>query len=685
MAAVAALVLASAGRAVHPSPPMWPARPHWQSYLPAAAPGRIEPVRVVTVSGVVADAAALAGGHGVAVLTLTPGGAPPRVVLDFGRDVGGRPRLDVAGASGTPRLRIAYSETLAGLSINGDGPQTTSDFDSGDPHRFDDYEVASRGALTGAYLQGGERYELVTLLAPGRVSLRSVGLRDGSTPVTAGSVRGWFLSSSDRLNRIWYAGVVTAGLVDEPAGTRGNQASAVNDRPLLLDGAKRDRAVWAGDLDLTDRTVLDALDPTAVKRSLALLFAHPSSAAVLLAPGAPGGRGTGPLPGVCSPFTNAAQCYFYSATYSMLDVVDLAGYLLATGDVGFVRHLWPAVTRQMAWDASQVDARGLFATSSADGWDWNVEVHPGELTYVNAVYVLTLRDAAALADALRDRSDAAAYRQQAAAVAAAVNRRLLDPVTGLYDPAVGQTGVVQDANVLAILSGIASPDAARTILAALDAALASPYGPVDVGSPGPPGYVPVISPYIGGYQLDAEFQAGRTAAGIDLHEREWGRMVDGDPGGTDWERMSVAGTPPAPATSMAHGWSTAATSALTRYVLGVSPTAPGYATFEVAPQPGSLGWAEGSVPTPRGSVVVRWGQRGASAFRLQVSVPERSAASIAVPGSGSGSTITLDGRPVWDRRGFHPRTGATGAQATPTAVVLTGVAPGSHVVDSHVG
>ena len=662
--------------------PSWPAHPRWQSYLPATAPRELQPVRVLSESGAVVDAAALTGGRGVAVLTFAPGTTPPRVVLDFGRDVGGTPRLEAVAASGTPRLRVAYSETQAGLSVTGDGPQTTNNFDSGDPFRFDDYVVSSRETVTGTYIQGGERYELVTLLTPGSVSLRSVGLRDGSTPVTARSVRGWFLSSSDILNRIWYAGVVTAGLVDDPAGTRGNQASAVNDQPLLLDGAKRDRAVWAGDLDLTDRTVFDALNPIAVKSSLALLFAHPSSAAVLLAPASQDPHGAGPLPGVCSPFTAAAQCYFYSATYSMLDVVDLGGYLLATGDRAFVRKLWPAVTRQMAWDAGQVDARGLFATDSKDGWDWNVEVHPGDLTYVNAVYVLTLGDAAALADAVGDRTQAATYRHQAAAVAAAVNRQLLNPVTGIYDPAVGQTGMVQDANVLAILSGIARPDTARKILSVLDPALASQYGPVNVGTPAPAGYLPVISPYMSGYQLDAEFQTGRTAEALDLLQREWGRMVGGDPGGTDWERMTVAGTPPAQATSMAHGWSSAATSALTRYVLGVAPTAPGYSTFEVAPQPGALGWAEGSVPTPRGPVVVHWAQRNGVAFRLGVTVPQATVATIAVPVFGSAPTITLDGRVVWDRRGFHPGAGVTGAQRTPVGIVLTAVAPGSHTVDS---
>lgn len=38
------------------------------------------------------------------------------------------------------------------------------------------------------------------------------------------------------------------------------------------------------------------------------------------------------------------------------------------------------------------------------------------------------------------------------------------------------------------------------------------------------------------------------------------------------------------------------------YLPGVQPVSPGYQTWQVVPQPRSLSWAEGQVPTPLGAV-----------------------------------------------------------------------------------
>ena len=42
------------------------------------------------------------------------------------------------------------------------------------------------------------------------------------------------------------------------------------------------------------------------------------------------------------------------------------------------------------------------------------------------------------------------------------------------------------------------------------------------------------------------------------------------------------------------------------HVLGVQPKEPGFASVQVEPQLGDLKWAEGTIPTPRGLIRVRW-------------------------------------------------------------------------------
>ncbi|KAK7529170.1 uncharacterized protein J3D65DRAFT_608029 [Phyllosticta citribraziliensis] len=89
--------------------------------------------------------------------------------------------------------------------------------------------------------------------------------------------------------------------------------------------------------------------------------------------------------------------------------------------------------------------------------------------------------------------------------------------------------------------------------------------------------------------------------------------------GASWEYMTpgLDGAAPVPAldayTSLAHPWGGAPSYVLPMYVLGVRPTAPGFAAWEVVVPAveavrGALGvrWARGRVPVVGGSVEVEW-------------------------------------------------------------------------------
>ena len=56
--------------------------------------------------------------------------------------------------------------------------------------------------------------------------------------------------------------------------------------------------------------------------------------------------------------------------------------------------------------------------------------------------------------------------------------------------------------------------------------------------------------------------------------------------------------------SLCHAWGASPVYLLGRYFLGISPTKPGYAEYEVRPQLGDLEWMRGDVPTPFGLIHV---------------------------------------------------------------------------------
>jgi hypothetical protein len=128
---------------------------------------------------------------------------------------------------------------------------------------------------------------------------------------------------------------------------------------------------------------------------------------------------------------------------------------------------------------------------------------------------------------------------------------------------------------------------------------------------------------------------------------------DGGRGGPDTTRPEGEGY-----VSLAHAWSGGPVPALSGYVLGARATAPGYARWIVAPQPGDLRWAQGQVPTPHGPLVSRW-TRARGGFTLTVHGPRGTRGVVEVPRLGRRRAVYRDGRPAGTGRRFVVRGGAT--------------------------
>jgi alpha-L-rhamnosidase len=115
-----------------------------------------------------------------------------------------------------------------------------------------------------------------------------------------------------------------------------------------------------------------------------------------------------------------------------------------------------------------------------------------------------------------------------------------------------------------------------------------------------------------------------------------------------WEPSDVIGD------SMSHGWGSTMVPEIQRSLLGVRPTTPGFATFDVVPPPSGLAWALGTVPTPRGTISVAWrlpssGDRHVS---VDMTVPPNSTAILSVAAL-SRSGLSEGGSPIGHAEGVH--------------------------------
>ena len=107
---------------------------------------------------------------------------------------------------------------------------------------------------------------------------------------------------------------------------------------------------------------------------------------------------------------------------------------------------------------------------------------------------------------------------------------------------------------------------------------------------------------------------------FELIKRDWGYMLA--QGATSfWETIDGASAF-GNAGSLCHGWSGIPAWFYGAWILGVRPSAPGFADYTTDPAPGAFDWVKGRVPTPRGLIDVNWrtengkltGQAGAHKF-----------------------------------------------------------------------
>ena len=624
---------------------------------------------------------------GQITLTYALGAEAPVVIVDYGQNVGGYLTYDIASA--TPNfIHTAFSESISNMSPIGDGAASTRLLgNSGATLTLEVTPVFGSGQWQNREIQGGYRYQRIALALPGTVTLSDISTRITAPLRSADGYAGNFLSNSDLVNRIWYAGAYTINLDEISAGTPGY--AGPYPLSILAEAAKRDRAIWAGDLLTAGTTLHDvfgAAGDVLARNNLQILADNPVAAFVIeplsLPFPVPSSLSTpGPAPGVCSGVSSGG-CEFWGASYSMALAQNMGNYYRLTGDTGFVEQTWDAVKRAVAYGNSLINpATGLVDVPPIASLDWSVVNRAvGQVTSTNVVQYDSLVNAATLATAIGDTASAAQYAAQAAALKKAINDQLWNPDLGAYDASTSARGfVVQDANSWAVYYGVADADQAAQIVQTMADSLTTDYG-LRAAEEGVPRYPQIVSPFVSSFSLPANYLAGRPDLAIQQMLATWGYMVDTDAGSTTWERINLPGgnlsgtIPFLFGDSASHAWSTGATSSLSDYVLGVTPTSVAYRTWQVKPFTEGLAWAQGQVPTSEGPVVSRW-ELGDEVFRLTVEAPTGTSGTVAVPTLGSERVIYRDGVEVWN--GTTPVNGVDASATADGYVAFRGVS-GSH-------
>lgn len=185
------------------------------------------------------------------------------VLLDFGVEVGGVISFayDLAGAE-SATIGLAFTEAKDYIGRNGDSSRGDREQDGAWISTV--YANKSHYEMPVEGLRGGFRFLTIFLEDPEAdttLTLTNMTLETSFQPTWSNlrAYQGYFHSDDDLLNRAWYSGAYTVQLDSAPGNTARQTSSDegefwlnnawITDNPtVLLDGAKRDRWVWIGDM-----------------------------------------------------------------------------------------------------------------------------------------------------------------------------------------------------------------------------------------------------------------------------------------------------------------------------------------------------------------------------------------------------------------------------------------------------
>ena len=371
---------------------------------------------------------------------------------------------------------------------------------------------------------------------------------------------GSFRCSDDEINRIWDVAAYTMDLTT---------------REFFMDGIKRDRWTWSGDaIQSYLMNYYLRFDAECVKRTIRQL------------------RGKDPV----TAHVNTIMDYTF---YWFKSIHDYYEY---TGDVDFVREMWPRMVTLMDYVEGRLNSEGM-AEGQPDDWifvDWvDFPMHKrGTLCFEQILLMKAMETMAICAKLLGiNKSD---YRVKAEELRNKIKQTFWSYEQKAYYHAIEDgtmnRQITKFPNMFAILYGLAYEEERREIMQSV---MLNPA--ID----------PITTPYMRFYELETLLIDGRHEQVLKEMRDYWGGMLR--EGATSfWEKyvpseegtqhLAMYGRPYGK--SLCHAWGASPVYLLGKYYLGVRPTKPGYEEFEIRPSLGDLDWMMGDVPTPHGMIHV---------------------------------------------------------------------------------
>jgi len=492
-----------------------------------------------------------------------------------------KPEIEMEGVEGAT-IDLAFSEYL-------NGANRMKLFST---HQYQSAARAkcSRNRLEWSPMQPhGFRYLVLTVRNPqGDIKLNRLTVRSGEYPVEE---VGTFRCSEPLLNEIW---------------TMCKRTEMTDMEDAYIDCPGRERGMYIRDTLIQYHNNLALFGDQKLMRRCLKLYGMSS---------APDGK--------------FRACYPLEKDYTIADfslnmMEGFWSYVQQTGDLSVARDCWEKIVANMGWFNELSDERedGLL-----DG-DWNLKQgvesryhgfhgdnradmrRGGINSTFTSMYLSALTATAELADRLDDAVVAADSRARYEKVKKTINQFCWDEKRGSYADTLEKKSFSPQAAIMALLAGV--PDSAQK--ESLREFMKQTASSLFVNGLNPDDGT-MVSPHFCFYLFEALYQLDLPELAEKLMREGWSWMMSLGTN-TCTEFFSRQG-------SWCHAWSASPAYYLSKYALGVHLSEdPQKDDVEIRVQSGSLDWAEGTYPHPKGPIYVKWHMENGLRVFDRINVPD---------------------------------------------------------------
>lgn len=368
--------------------------------------------------------------------------------------------------------------------------------------------------------------------------------------------KAYFRCSDELLARIWDVSQYTMQLTT---------------REFFIDGIKRDRWVWMGD---AAQSILMNwycfYDCEIARRTLTAMAGK----------------------GAVTQYMNTIN------DYTLYWFGSVESYYRHTGDLAFVRRIYPRILAHIGFCVSRLNEAGMMEGREGD-WvfvDWyDGLTKDGALCFIQLLLWKAYRTVATLSEMVGEYAEAETYTLRARKLSEEIDRRFWDEEAGAFVWSESDRRIFRQPNVMAVLTGFAGEKQRGCIRSLLHSESVPP----------------ILTPYMRFYELSALAELGGAEEIVGEIRRYWGGMLSHgattfwerfDPSEGEEECLSMYGR--RYGKSLCHAWGASPLYLIGKYLLGLDTGLTCGKSFVLQPAFALLGDFSVRLPVPGGELVV---------------------------------------------------------------------------------